>query len=325
MYQSHMHPTLYMPAKLAPSKLLQVINEHTVTFGKEGAPGDVDSFDNVRRVVICTEDSVSDEELPQALINLGDTLENIDENAQVCVYVRVRNQDVFKYVLELPGITNVTGFVIPKAEPVSFPQYADQLVDSEFLLMPILEASNMVALSFREHLREILMNYKERIDCVRIGANDMLGHLGIRRDPHQLTVYEGPVGQTILAVINEFRGINRFAITAPVFECYGSQYDMLFRRELHRSVSYGLFGQTTIHPRHLRIISDLYRVANDDLVSARSILDSDAAVNGLNGRMDEKSVHSEWAKQIVDRAALFGTASPAALDPADDNVVSIAG
>jgi citrate lyase beta subunit len=80
----------------------------------------------------------------------------------------------------------------------------------------------------------------------------------------------------------------------------------LLRSEVRRSIQYDLFGQTVIHPRHLRIIRDMYRVDDDDYESAKSILDEMQAVRGLNGRMDEYTTHWRWAKRIMERKRLFG-------------------
>jgi hypothetical protein len=46
----------------------------------------------------------------------------------------------------------------------------------------------------------------------------------------------------------------------------------------------------------------------DEFNSARKILDPEApAVNGVNGRMDESSVHRRWAKLVILRKENFGT------------------
>lgn len=291
---SVMHPTLYTPATQQLKKLLKLVNA--------GEPG-------VWRLVICTEDSIRADEVPTAIDNLRAMLRSMDAAAGVTTYVRVRNPDVLARVLALPNVDKLRGFVVPKADPTSLPQYADQLKGTDFRLMPILESSYMVDRAFREVLRAAFLDpaYHGMIDCLRIGANDLMGYLGIRRDTREFTVYDTPVGITINEIINEFRGIGGFTITAPVFESFGSDRDPLLHKEISRHILNGLFGQTVIHPRHIRIIRDRYKVSKSDFESAEGILNAGAsAVAGLNGRMDEVTTHYKWAQIIVERRRLFG-------------------
>jgi citrate lyase beta subunit len=299
MYHSYLHPTLYMPATLPKDTILGVINRREMLDSKGR------TYNGVWRAVICTEDAVAPHEVPVALDNVMQILQDMDGDAEVCTFLRARNPEVLARILEMHGVEKLTGFVVPKADS-TFPRYADQLDGSDFKIMPILESQLMVDHHFRENLRSIIYAYKEQVDCLRIGANDMMGYLGIRRDPHELSVFDGPVGQTIYSIINEFGGIGGFSITAPVFECIAMVYDPLLRSEVRRSIQYDLFGQTVIHPRHLRIIRDMYRVDDDDYESAKSILDEMQAVRGLNGRMDEYTTHWRWAKRIMERKRLFG-------------------
>jgi len=290
---SVLHPTLYTPATTPPDKLIALANAQV--------PG-------VWRVVFCTEDSIREDEIPDALDKLARAFKGMDHNSGVDVYVRVRNYTVMAQVLELPFVDKLRGFVIPKADPQSFPLYADQIVRTDFHLMPILESHLMVDRHFRESLRTVLLQdgYKHQIDCIRIGANDLMGHLGIRRDDTMFTIYDTPVGHTIYEIINEFRGMAGFVVTAPVFECYGPEYDSLLLKEVQHHIMNGLFGQTIIHPRHVRIIRDAYKVAPKDLDSAIGILNNTSAVKGVNGKMDEHTTHVKWAELVVERNRLFG-------------------
>jgi citrate lyase beta subunit len=292
MSYSVLHPTLYTPATTVIDKQLGLVNA--------GVPG-------VWRVVLCTEDSIHEEDIPDALQALRIVLAGM-ASSNVTVFVRVRNPEVMAQVLDLPYVEKLSGFVIPKADPHSFPSYADQVVGTNFRLMPILESPLMMDRHFRETLRMVLVSprYHGMIDCVRIGANDLMGHLGIRRDDDMFTVYDTPVGITIHEIINEFRGLAGFTVTAPVFECFAPEYDLLLHTEVRHHIMNGLFGQTVIHPRHIRIIRDLYKVSERDLESARRIVHDPTAVSGLNGKMDERATHLKWAELVLERYRLFG-------------------
>ncbi|HET6747548.1 MAG TPA: HpcH/HpaI aldolase/citrate lyase family protein [Candidatus Saccharimonadales bacterium] len=289
-----MHPTLYTPATTSASKLVNLTNGRVA---------------GVWRVVLCTEDSIRPDDVPVALATLRTVLKGMDSTSGVETFVRVRNPEVMARVLDLPDVDKLHGFVLPKADPTSFPEYADQVAKTDrFRLMPILESPLMTDNNFRATLRMVLSDkrYHSLIDCVRIGANDLMGHLGIRRDDTSLTVYDTPVGVTIFEIINEFRGLAGFTVTAPVFECYAPEYDELLRREVRRNIMNGLFGQTVIHPRHIRIIRDMYKVSKKDLKSARGIMKDSTAVRGVEGKMDERATHLKWAQTVLDRHSLFG-------------------
>lgn len=297
MYQSTMHPTLYTPATMELPKILALANR-------------VRNKTGVWRMVLCTEDSIHENDVPEALERIRALLSNLHADTPVCLYVRVRNPQVLAQVLEMPDVTRLTGFVVPKADAATFPQFADQLTGTDFRLMPILESRFMPDLYFRHELRSMFKDgrYHGMIDCLCIGANDLMGHHGIRRANQDFTVYDTPVGKTIMDIANEFRGVDGFTVTAPVFELYDPQYGELFRREARQHVMNGLFGQTVINLVHLLPLRDLYSVTPDDLASAQSILGSGRAVYGLNGRMDEYATHWKWAKMVLERHQLFGRA-----------------
>lgn len=265
---------------------------------------------DVRRLVICTEDSVADEDIPAALQGIARLLPRISPESQVSTYIRPRNPDVLHALLEMPGIKAIAGFVIPKASVKGFPKFADEIVNhgGDFTMMPILEDQRMMDRYYREELRNTFIEYAEHIECLRIGGNDLMGHHGMRRDDSDWTIYDSVVGSLIGDLVNEFRvGCETpFLITAPVFECFGEQYDGLFHREVTRSIFNQLFGQTVIHPRHLSMLIELYKVRQTDLDSARDMLGSSKAVGGQNGKMDERATHEKWAENILVRSELFG-------------------
>ena len=301
MSTSVLHPTLYTPATTPVGKIIDLVNGFA----------NRDKNAAVYRVVLCTEDSIREDDVPGALQTIRTVLAALNPDSGVTVYIRVRNPDVLAQVLDMPWVDRLRGFVVPKADPQGFPLYAEQLVGTDFAVMPILESEHMMDRGFRDSLRSVLtdLRYRSAIDCLRIGANDLMGHLGIRRDDMQFTIYDTPVGQTIFAIVNEFRGLGHFTITAPVFECHAPEFDDLLRREVRQHMMNGLFGQTVIHPRHIRIIRDLYKVPVKDLESAIGILGSDAAVSGVHGKMDERATHLKWAELIAERNRLFGDSS----------------
>lgn len=173
------NPTLYTPATTPVEKQLALVNgEH---------PG-------IWRTVLCTEDSVAEGDVAEAFENLRAVLGAADPVSRVAAYVRVRDVGMLGRVLEIPGVERLQGFVVPKADPGSLPGYVDLLAGTGFTVMPILESHRMFDGGYRSALLHVALAYRARIECVRIGANDLMGHLGIRRSTTQFTIYDTPVG-----------------------------------------------------------------------------------------------------------------------------------
>ena len=291
-----MHPVLYTPATTDVDKLVPLING---------------SNEDAHRVVVCTEDSVREDHVPMALNNLEKMIQQYEPGNGVEVFVRARNPEVLGRMLDMPSVERVTGFVVPKADPDDFPEYGELVKkhDANFVMMPILESPQMTDASYRRDLLQMLSDpqYRGDIDCLRIGGNDLMGHQGLRRDDLELTIHETVIGGLISNIVNEFRGTGGFDITAPVFECFDPTYDDLLRKELRRNIVNQLLGQTVIHPRHLPIINNAYKVRGDHLASAKEMTGADVeAVCGRNGRMDEQTTHHKWASSIIMRAEMFG-------------------
>jgi citrate lyase beta subunit len=299
-----MEPVLYTPATLELEKMVPYLN------------GESKYGDLVRRLVICTEDSVAEGQLKDALKNIKVALREINSDSPTQIFIRLRDHDrTMDKILTFEGIANITGFVIPKAHPTGFPKYAEAIrrvnrgskgSRQHFYLLPIIEHKKTPDSGFRRDLRMALEEYRQHIDCVRIGGNDLLGHQALRR-AENVTIYDTNVGILISNIVNEFRGISEFPVTAPVFESFEARYDLQFRHELARSIANGLFGQTVIHPRHLRMLYESYRVPAEEYASAIEMIGDTPAVVGKNGRMDEVATHGSWAaRTVLARVKLFG-------------------
>lgn len=291
-----MYPTMYTPATNSPQKLLRYM---------EGGA------EQVRRFVICTEDAVHEDLVPVALQNLQETLAAYEPTEKTAVFVRVRNQEVTERVLAMDGVAKITGFVLPKADPVSYPEHASMISkrNEEFRIMPILESPGMTDSLYRKDLLDVLGApcHRQNIDCLRIGANDLMSNLGMRRPKKDLTIYDTAVGKLINDIILEYRGNGGFEIAAPVFEYYGDQYAALFQKEISQHIANQLYGQVVIHPNQLSPLWDAYQVTAEEVSDAQSIKSlGSTAVIGKGDRLLNAATHTNWAGRILARAALFG-------------------
>jgi|GEM_PF-6660523 len=262
----------------------------------------------VHRFVIDTEDAVTESRLADGLANLDSVLDQYKPTEQTDVFVRLRNPEVTEQVLAMGGVEKLRGFVTPKADPDTFADRAARIAerDPNFRLMPLLESPGMTDYGYRHALLDVFSEHRAQIDCLRIGINDIMSNLGMRR-PETMTVYETAAGKLISDLVIEFRGNGHFPLTAPLFENFGPQYLDTFRKEVSQHVINQLFGQVVLHPRQLRPLWSLYKVDEEDLNHARYVTgDNPEAAIGNGGRLVSLNTHAKWAGTIIARAELFG-------------------
>jgi citrate lyase beta subunit len=260
---------------------------------------------HARSLIFCTEDSVADRDLSWALFNLSMVLTNMRAESRAQRFVRVRNPEVLARVLAMPGVDKLTGFVIPKATAANFHTYFRQVRDTGHVLMPTLETAEVFNDGEMRQLRKVLEapGVRSRILALRIGGNDLLALLGLRR-PRGMTIYRTPLGPVIARLVTTFRPYG-FVLTAPVFE----HLDLpeLLDQEVSEDIAYGMVGKTAIHPTQIAPIERHYRVKPTDLEAARAILDVDApAVFKLHDSMCEVATHRAWAERVMEQSDVFG-------------------
>ncbi|MDP2310796.1 MAG: HpcH/HpaI aldolase/citrate lyase family protein [Pseudomonadota bacterium] len=261
----------------------------------------------LRSVVFCLEDAVRPGDLGAALDALAASLVEW-EPSNTLRFVRPRSPDVLRLVLALPGASAIDGFVLPKLHRRNLPAWWEALGEHRGVVMPTLETREVFDPSEMHALRRMLSRrgVRERILSLRIGGNDLLQCLGVRRSP-DVTLYETALGPVIAALATTFRPFG-FNVTGPVFEGLAG-FDVL-RREVALDLAHGLFGKTAIHPSQVAVIEAGYSVSAEDLEAAERILDPDApAVFRMGETMCEPATHRRWAQLVRERAALYGVVS----------------
>ncbi|QYF94830.1 HpcH/HpaI aldolase/citrate lyase family protein [Massilia sp. PAMC28688] len=269
---------------------------------------DGDRLGHTRSLIFCTEDAVADSDLSWALFNLSVVLANMKANSHSERFVRVRNPEVLARVLAMPGVEKLTGFVIPKCTRHNFDAYFKQVRGTEHMLMPTLETADVFNDEEMRLFREVLEapGVRSRILALRIGGNDLLALLGLRR-PRTMTIYRTPLGPVIARLVTTFRPYG-FVLTAPVFE----HLDLpeLLDQEVAEDMAYGMVGKTAIHPSQIAPIEQHYRVKARDLEAARAILDEDSpAVFKMHESMCEVATHRAWAQRMLEQSKVFGAHS----------------
>lgn len=265
----------------------------------------------LRSLIVCTEDSVAESDLAFALENLRQALDGLGP-APTWRFLRVRNPAQLRLLGELEGHRLLDGVVLPKVCPESLPAWTQALEHHPGLpIMPVLENEVVFQPARLAQLADNLERLAHPLIAVRIGGNDILQRLGLRR-PRRLTAYDTPLREAIVNVLAVMRPRN-VAVAAPVFEHFGDTETLC--REVELDVAHGLITKSAIHPDQVALIEAAYRPDADELAEARAIDAPGApAVFGANGSMAEKATHSRWAGSVIARAAIYGT-RPSGAEP----------
>ncbi|HRF42876.1 MAG TPA: HpcH/HpaI aldolase/citrate lyase family protein [Candidatus Competibacteraceae bacterium] len=263
---------------------------------------------SVRSLIFCTEDALREQDLEPALNQLAALLPEL-ETGPVLRFIRPRNPSVLRRLLRMNGIEQIQGFVLPKIGPRTLGDWL-RVWDDRYghWLMPVLETLE----TFDRRQMEVLRNgledsgLRERVLCLRIGGNDLLNLLGIRR-ARGSTIYDTPLRGVIADLACVFLPAGYF-LSAPVFE----HLDMpdVLTREVEADLQHGLVGKTAIHPTQIPIIEEKYRISREDYEIASAVLNPDAvAVFKLRGTFCEPATHQRWAAGVLERARVFGVGS----------------
>ncbi|WP_122544953.1 HpcH/HpaI aldolase/citrate lyase family protein [Pseudomonas viridiflava] len=263
----------------------------------------------LRSLVVCLEDAVALIDIETALLNLRQVLTRIQDRGGrpangPLLFVRPRDAAMARILNDWPLIAHVDGFVVPKLSLKTLSSWEQAVTNPALALMPTLETPEVFNPTAMVELGQALKaNLDERIIALRIGGNDLMGCLGLRRNP-AMTLYGTPMGY-VIPMLAGVMGSQGFALTAPVFEQLATP-DIL-QQELTLDIANGLVGKTAIHPSQVNIIQNALRVSLEDMNSARMILNSVApAVFKYNDAMCEPATHYKWATHIMERAKWHG-------------------
>ena len=265
----------------------------------------------LRSMVLCLEDALLEKDvlegmdiLEKMLMRVGRVKRDSAETRFPLVFVRPRHLDMAKRIAEMAGLHNIDGFVAPKVTVGDYAKWVEAVRHTDLHIMPTLETAEVFDQCAMKELRdEFLADSPERILALRVGGNDLMSCLGLRRAGNT-SLYEGPLlyAVSMLTSVMKPKG---FDLTAPVFENIdedGAKEALL--REVSRDVSFGFVGKTVIHPSQVDIVQNAFKVAPADYEAALKILAADAAaVFKFGGSMCEPATHRSWAQRILSRVS----------------------
>ena len=263
-----------------------------------------DKLPGVRSLIFCLEDSISDTQLERALKALENVLGQLEPRPGCLRFVRVRNPEVLRWVLGMDGVDLLDGFVLPKISTLTLGSYLLALPEhSGFWLMPTLETRDVFEENRMLELRAALEGVKHQVLSLRIGGNDLLNLLNLRRLRGK-TLYQTPLSSVVARLVSIFKP-HGYNLCAPVYDIAHDPETLSIETRL--DLEHGLFGKTAIHPSQIAPIETQYRVDALELRVAQATLEDDApAVFLLEDHMCEVATHKNWALEVVSRAEIYG-------------------
>jgi len=313
-------------------------------------------------MVLCLEDAIADHEVAGAEANVAAALRELAHTPPAgadgppSLFVRVRRvEQIPRLVAALgPHHQALTGFVLPKfsddggEESLEAVLAAADTVGRPLWAMPVLESPQVIYRETRVPallaVRELLDKHSEIVLAARLGATDLSGLFGLRRD-RDLTIYDIAVVRDCIAdIVNICGRGGDHVITGPVWE-YFAQPERLFVsalrvtpfeeadlvddrvdgarmrsrlvstdldrliREVVLDKANGLIGKTVIHPSHVPAVHALHVVTHEEYADARTVLGRDSGgvlPSHYGNKMNESRPHRAWAESVLRRARAFG-------------------
>lgn len=255
----------------------------------------------LRSIVICLEDAILESEVQEGMSRIKTLLKTYQQK-DLFVFIRPRDKKRLKKLLKLEGIDQIDGFVLPKFDTSTMKKYAPFIETSDHHFMPTLESKEVFDQEKLKKIRDFLLPYKEKILSIRVGSEDILGILGMRREGK--TLYEIlPFYSTLSSIITLFKS-ERFAISSSVLNDFTN--DALLEKEVKEDLFHNLINKTSIHPDQVQKIQQLYRVDQENHTIATKLLKEEEAIISQKSQMYEKSTHTLWADSILKRYRYYG-------------------
>ncbi|TCM66464.1 citrate lyase beta subunit [Acinetobacter calcoaceticus] len=262
-------------------------------------------YPQLKSLIVCLEDSIHEHDIPTAMINLKNLLKRRLEEPKLhtpTLFIRPRNVEMAKHIVDWQLNTLYDGMILPKFHVKNLKEWQENL-PSNLHLMPTLETEEIFDMGHITELKHALKYDFHKVLCLRIGGNDLLSCLQLRRPKH-VTIYQTPLGALITQLVGHFVPMG-FQLSSPV--CENIANTALLQEELKHDLLHGLLTKTAIHPCQIDIIHHAYKVELMDYQDATQILSNDAkAVFKSNGAMLEPTTHRNWAESIVRRAEIYG-------------------
>jgi citrate lyase beta subunit len=307
----------------------------------------------VASMVLCLEDAIPDSEVATAEVNVSAALRTLAEAGEELpmLFVRVRAPHQIPALVARLGSahTALAGFVLPKFGEDSGEDLlcevarVSESIGRRLWAMPVLETPEVIYREMRVGallaIRRLLDKHAESVLAVRIGATDLSGMFGLRRD-RDLTIYDiAVVRDAIGDFVNVLARDGGWVISGPVWEYFAGPERLfvsslrvtpfehadapdgaalrsrLVRADLDRLIrevvldkANGLLGKTVIHPSHAPAVHALHVVTHEEYVDAIEVAGGHSGVrtSSYANKMNEVRPHRRWAEGVLRRADAYG-------------------
>lgn len=261
-----------------------------------------EKFSYLKSIIICFEDAIKEEQVEFALQNVANFLKSF-EPLGIKVFLRARNIDNLKKLLELKDIEKIDGFAIAKFSTQNMKEYYKIFSKTGFYTMPVLESKDLFEIEKLKEIREFLLAQK-KILAIRVGGEDMFKYLGLKKECDK-SIHDFHVSSKIFSdILSTFKPYG-FIVCAPIYNCL--ENELFFKSEVQRDIGEGFFGKTVIHPKQAQICNEIYQVSTKELAEAKEILDnSNEAIFRFEDKMCEPEAHHIWARNIFMRYEVYG-------------------
>lgn len=257
-------------------------------------------------VVVCLEDALAEGDIERGIeiVRQGLAQRRPSFTGRGMVFLRPRNLEMARRLAQLPGIGAIDGMVAPKFTLAEGYDWLELAREHSIALMPTFETAEYFDPAYAIRVREMFdAAGPEQILAVRVGGNDLLNTLGVRRVAGR-TSHEGPLAWVLSMIASQFMS-HGYPVTAPVYDIIGDLETL--EREVGLDVESGFVAKSAIHPCQIPVIHAALQVDASELRAARAILaEGAAAVFRIDGIMCEPATHRAWARRIVVRADQWG-------------------
>ena len=261
-----------------------------------------EKYPNLKSIVIDTEDGINENDLCIAKEIIKEILKKHKKN-RLLVFIRPNNPKTLKELLSYENIDKVDGFVLPKFSLDNLHEYLDLLKSTKHYFMPSIEGRELFDSDDLKKLRDMFLEYKERIILIRFGLEDMLRQLGMKRSC-EYSLFDYAVCSSVIGNFLAIFKSKGFAVSGGVYPYFRDKDG--FIKDVKRDLKEGLFSKTVIHPSQIDLVHELYKVTRDEYKEAKSILESFSGVINLDGKMGEIKTMSPHSKEIIKRAEVYG-------------------
>jgi citrate lyase beta subunit len=305
----------------------------------------------VTSMVFCLEDAVADSDLAGAEANVIAALLELDgEPSLPWIFVRIRDLSQLRRLVSGPAgrSSAFAGVVLPKFSASSGGgallaevEAAGQRLGRQLWAMPVLESPEIIYSEQRvpalTAIRALVDTYQHVVLALRIGATDLCGLYGLRRD-RDLTIYDIAVVRDCLAdIVNVCARDAAHVVTGPVWEYFANAerlfvsplrvtpFEQAHESELRQTLvsrdhdrlirevvldkANGLLGKTVIHPSHVPAVHAMMVVTHEEYTDACIVMDGESGGvrrSDYGNKMNELRPHRAWAQALLRRADAFG-------------------